>query len=100
MVSKLFSSKPPTAQGSASEHAQQQPGSSKRASVPEWYETLGVASGASTSEMRRAYQTLMGQYHPDKVAALGPELRDLAERKSKEINLAYRNGMRARGADA
>lgn len=31
----------------------------------------------------------MSQYHPDKVASLGPELRDLCERKTKEINTAY-----------
>ena len=30
------------------------------------------------------------EYHPDKVAHLGPELRILAERKAKEINEAYR----------
>jgi DnaJ-domain-containing protein 1 len=31
----------------------------------------------------------MTEYHPDKVASLGPELRALAEKKSKEINAAY-----------
>ena len=28
-------------------------------------------------------------YHPDKVQHLGPELKDLAERKTKELNEAY-----------
>ena len=39
----------------------------------------------------------MGQYHPDKVAGLGVELRALAERKSKEISGAYRQAMREHG---
>ncbi|MHC1769408.1 MAG: DnaJ family molecular chaperone [Verrucomicrobiia bacterium] len=32
----------------------------------------------------------MRQYHPDNVASLGPELRELAERKAKQINEAFR----------
>jgi preprotein translocase subunit Sec63 len=28
-------------------------------------------------------------YHPDKVAGLAPEFRELAERRMKEINTAY-----------
>jgi len=31
----------------------------------------------------------MKEYHPDKVAFLGREIRDVAERRSKEINNAY-----------
>lgn len=50
---------------------------------------LGVALGASRQEMRTAYREKISQYHPDKVAALGPELKALAEEKTKEINRAY-----------
>jgi hypothetical protein len=32
--------------------------------------------------------TLVAEYHPDKVAHLGPELRGLAARKTLELNLA------------
>ncbi|OGA46370.1 MAG: hypothetical protein A3F74_09410 [Betaproteobacteria bacterium RIFCSPLOWO2_12_FULL_62_58] len=32
----------------------------------------------------------VGAYHPDRVANLGKELRDLAERKAKEITEAFR----------
>lgn len=39
----------------------------------------------------------MRQYHPDKVASLGPELRDLCECKTKEINIAYDRAMAERG---
>jgi DnaJ-class molecular chaperone len=31
----------------------------------------------------------MQEYHPDKVAHLGADIRALAERKAKEINEAY-----------
>ena len=43
----------------------------------------------TTEELRAAYRQRMSQYHPDKVSGLGPELRELAERKSKEINRAF-----------
>lgn len=67
-------------------------------SVP-WEEVLNVSPNASIDEIRRAYKTLMGQYHPDKVASLGDELKRLAEQKSREITQAYREALRARGAD-
>jgi DnaJ like chaperone protein len=66
------------------------------ASVPAWHETLQVAPDASIEEIRRAYRSLMSQYHPDKVASLGPELRELCERKTKEINTAYDRAMAER----
>jgi DnaJ-domain-containing protein 1 len=50
---------------------------------------LGVSPQATLQEIRHAYQTLVQQYHPDKVADMGPELRDLAERRTQEINAAY-----------
>ena len=62
-----------------------------------WNHVLGVSRQASEEEIRAAYRRLMSQYHPDKVAALGQELRDLAERKSKEIGAAYAMAMQARG---
>ena len=54
-----------------------------------WYEILNVAPDASTAEIKRAYRMLVSQYHPDKVATLGDELKAVAERKSTEINGAY-----------
>ena len=62
-----------------------------------WSSILGVAPDASVEDIRRAYHEQRGQYHPDKVAALGVELQALAERKSKEIGTAYRRAMRERG---
>ena len=59
-------------------------------SGPSPHEVLGVDPGASREQIRRAYQEKIRQYHPDRVATLGPELREIAERRSKEINAAYR----------
>jgi hypothetical protein len=50
---------------------------------------LGVAKGASRVQIRTAYRELVKQYHPDHVARLGQELKDLAHRKTQEINWAY-----------
>lgn len=54
-----------------------------------WWEVLHVSPTASMDEIRRAYGLRMSEYHPDKVSALGAELRDLAARKASEINAAY-----------
>ncbi len=54
------------------------------------YATLGLAPGASPEEVKKAFYTLAQQYHPDKIPPyLGPEIRDTAERKMKEIAAAY-----------
>jgi hypothetical protein len=41
------------------------------------------------SQIRSKYLDMISLYHPDKVQHLGPELRELAELKSKELNAAY-----------
>ena len=62
-----------------------------RAQPAAWdpYAVLGVASGASPEEIARAYHAQMKLYHPDRVAALGHELRELAHRKTLDIQRAY-----------
>lgn len=62
-----------------------------------WDIVLDVSSSSKVGDIRRAYKIQMSRYHPDKVAGLGVELRALAERKSKEINGAYRQAMREHG---
>jgi len=54
-----------------------------------WYHILEVSELASLSDITTQYKRKIREYHPDKVASLGKELRELAEFKSKEINLAY-----------
>ena len=53
------------------------------------YQAMGLQSHAGSEEIRSAYLSAMKQYHPDQVAHLGPELRELANRKAQEINRAY-----------
>ena len=53
------------------------------------YEILNVPDSASREEIVFAYKQMAKLYHPDKVASLAPEFRELAEKRMKEINLAY-----------
>ncbi len=50
---------------------------------------LGLKGKVTKKEIRKQYLKLIALYHPDKVADLGPELIELAEKKTKEINIAY-----------
>ena len=77
--------------------AQQEPRTTTDAAA--WHQVLGVEPYAATEDIRSAYRRQLSQYHPDKVAALGPELRELATRKSQEITAAYREAMRLKGED-
>lgn len=53
------------------------------------YAVLGVNKGANAESVRDAYLSLSKQYHPDRVANLGPEFGELAETRMKAINGAY-----------
>ena len=55
------------------------------------YAALGVTPESSESEIKRAYRKLMSENHPDKLAAKGlPDgMRQLAEERAREINVAY-----------
>lgn len=65
-------------------------------SAPDWSRVLELPADASLDEIREAYRRLISQYHPDKVASLGRELRELADAKSKEIGAAYQEAVAAR----
>ncbi len=51
--------------------------------------TLGLSGHFSFTDVKRQYYERIKEYHPDKVAALGPKLKELAEAESKKINAAY-----------
>ena len=51
--------------------------------------TLGLCGNFSYSDVKQRYYDRIKEYHPDKVAALGSKLRELAEAESKKINAAY-----------
>jgi len=76
---------------------EQQPETPRASYPPAWYDVLEIPPNALASEIRTAYRGQISKYHPDKVAALGTELKEVAERKSKEIGEAYKTGMQIRG---
>jgi DnaJ like chaperone protein len=55
------------------------------------YGVLGLKSGASKEEVKKAYRKLMNEYHPDKLASKGlPEsMMRAATEKAQEIGQAY-----------
>lgn len=58
-------------------------------SSPSPFELLEIAEGATRGEIDAAYKKRAAEYHPDRVASLGRDLRELAERRMIEINVAY-----------
>ena len=62
-----------------------------------WFEVLEVAPDAPMDAVRKAFKRQMSLYHPDKVNELGVELRELATRKSQEINQAWDRAQKERG---
>lgn len=61
------------------------------------YRVLGVSPDATDDELKRAYRRLALEHHPDKVAALGDDIRKAAEKKFQEINAAKERIWKARG---
>ena len=57
------------------------------------YTVLGIKQNASPEDIKKAYRQLAGKYHPDKVAHLGEEFNELAEKRFKEIQKAYQELM-------
>lgn len=61
-----------------------------------WHEVLEVSEWAADEAVAAAYRAKAAQYHPDKVATMGPEIRALAALKMAEINAAWREARRRR----
>ncbi len=53
------------------------------------YQVLDIKPTASKEEVAKAYRKMAKKYHPDIVADLAPEFRELAEKRMKAINAAY-----------
>lgn len=56
---------------------------------PAAWALLGLTPGVSRADARKAFRTLVAQYHPDKVSHLAPEFRALAEQKTRELTAAW-----------
>ena len=63
------------------------------------YTALGIKADASDAEVKRAYRRLVSENHPDKLASRGmpDSMREVAEEKTREINVAYELIKDARG---
>lgn len=69
--------------------ARAKPMAPRRSPVEAAYASLGLTRAPTQEELRAAFREKAQQYHPDKVASMAPEFREVAERKMREINAAY-----------
>lgn len=69
------------------EHKQEE---TYNSSASKYAEILELNGDYSLTNIKKCYKNKIKQYHPDKVDNLGKELKDLAEKRTKEINEAYK----------
>ncbi len=65
--------------------------------LKEAYAVLEIDETATDDEVRAAYKRMVVKHHPDRVASLGEDVRQAAERKMREINEAKELIYKARG---
>jgi len=53
------------------------------------YSILDIPQNSTIEQIKSAYRVKLKEYHPDKVAHLGEELKQLAAKKILQINGAY-----------
>ena len=53
------------------------------------YKIFDLPESATKEEIKKKYRDLCKEHHPDKVIHLGPEFKEIAEQKMREINRAY-----------
>jgi DnaJ like chaperone protein len=61
------------------------------------YDILEITPDATNDEVKKAYRRLAVQYHPDKVAHLGDDIKNAATEKFQNLNAAYEEIKRQRG---
>jgi len=91
IVKRAFAAK------SKSEASGQPPTSAPASMTRNPYGVLGASESDSEDDIKRKYKQIVMQYHPDRVAHLGLELRELAAKKTTEINAAFAAIRKMRG---
>jgi uncharacterized membrane protein YkvA (DUF1232 family) len=78
-------------QANGARHQQQEPNSEKQNSqkISDPYALFKLSREASQAEIDGRYKELAKDYHPDRVAHLGEDLRQVAHEKMIEIQKAY-----------
>jgi DnaJ like chaperone protein len=61
------------------------------------YALLGAGKGEGEAAIKKAYRSILGKYHPDRVQHLGEEFRRMAAEKTIAINRAYERIKKERG---
>lgn len=65
-------------------------------SLDDAYAVLGITKDATDDEVRKAYRKMAIQYHPDRVATLGDDVKESTTKKFQEINNAKERIYKAR----
>lgn len=61
------------------------------------YKILEIEKSVPDTEVKKAYRKMAKKYHPDKVAALGPEFQVAAKEKFQKVQQAYEEVKKSRG---
>ncbi len=72
-------------------------GCSSDGTLEDAYKVLEITPDATDEEVKAAYRKMALKHHPDRVSALGEDVRKAAEQKFQEINNAKQRIYKARG---
>ena len=61
------------------------------------YKVLGLESGSTEEEIKKAYRKMAIKFHPDKVSHMGEEYQKGAKEKFQEVQNAYENLKKQKG---
>lgn len=70
--------------------AKTEPRSALAPAKKDFHTIFGLDADATLKDVRIAYLAALKRYHPDRVADLGEELIELAEKKTREYNEAFK----------
>ena len=82
--------------GGQSSSGSSRPGSS-RLGISASYKILEITNSVNDQEVKKAYRKMAKKYHPDKVAALGPDFQTAAKEKFQKVQQAYEEVKKTRG---